>query len=71
MAEEEEVKGACSANDNGSPSGEPVDPRIRRIAEAIGDSLLARRVSLQPRPTTMPPVLRQFNPAVLRQGVHR
>ena len=33
MAEEEEVKGACPANDNGSPSGEPVDPRIRRIAD--------------------------------------
>jgi hypothetical protein len=33
---EEEVKGACPANDNGLPGGEPIDPRIRRIAEAIG-----------------------------------
>jgi hypothetical protein len=39
MAEEKEVKGAGPANDNGSPSGEPIDPRIRRIAEAIGRQL--------------------------------
>jgi hypothetical protein len=39
MAKEEEQKGLCPANDNGSPSGEPLDPRIRRIAEAIGRQL--------------------------------
>jgi hypothetical protein len=39
MAEEEERKGPCPANDNGSPSGELLDPRIRRIAEAIGRQL--------------------------------
>jgi hypothetical protein len=35
MAEEEEWQGPRPANDNGSLSGEPIDPRIRRIAEAI------------------------------------
>jgi hypothetical protein len=39
MAKEEERKGPCPANDNGSRSGEPLDPRIRRIAEAIGRQL--------------------------------
>ena len=39
MAKEEEPKGRCPANDNGSHSGEPLDPRIRRIAEAIGRQL--------------------------------
>jgi hypothetical protein len=39
MAEEEERKGSCPANDNGSPSGAPIDPRIQRIAEAIGRQL--------------------------------
>lgn len=39
MAEEEEWQGPRPANDNGSLSGEPVDPRIRRIAEAIGRQL--------------------------------
>ena len=39
MAEEEERQGPCPANDNGLPSGEPLDPRIRRIAEAIGRQL--------------------------------
>ena len=39
MAEEEERKGRCPANDNGSHSGEPLDPRILRIAEAIGRQL--------------------------------
>jgi broad specificity phosphatase PhoE len=39
MAKEEERKGPWPANDNGSPSGEPLDPRIRRIAEAIGRQL--------------------------------
>ncbi|UPJ52776.1 hypothetical protein IVB30_16485 [Bradyrhizobium sp. 200] len=39
MAKEEERKGPCPANDNGSHSGEPLDPRILRIAEAIGRQL--------------------------------
>ncbi len=39
MAEEEVRQGPCPANDNGSLSGEPLDPRIRRIAEAIGRQL--------------------------------
>jgi hypothetical protein len=39
MAEEEERLGPCPANDNGSLSGESLDPRIRRIAEAIGRQL--------------------------------
>ena len=39
MAEEEQRKGPYPANDNGSLSGEPLDPRIRRIAEAIGGQL--------------------------------
>jgi hypothetical protein len=38
MAKEEERKGPCPAN-NGSHGGEPLDPRIRRIAEAIGRQL--------------------------------
>jgi len=37
MAEDE--KGPCPANDNGLPSGQLIDPRIRRIAEAIGRQL--------------------------------
>ena len=37
--EEEERQGPRPANDNGSPSGELLDPRIRRIAEAIGRQL--------------------------------
>jgi len=37
MAEEE--RGPCLANDNGSHSGESLDPRVRRIAEAIGRQL--------------------------------
>jgi hypothetical protein len=39
MAKEEEPRGRCSANDNGSRSGEPLDPRILRIAEAVGRQL--------------------------------
>jgi hypothetical protein len=39
MAAEEEMKGPCPANDNGSCSGESLDPRILRIAEAIGRQL--------------------------------
>jgi len=44
MAEKE--KGPCPANDKRSPSAEPLDPRIRRIAEAIGRPL-ARRISFR------------------------
>jgi hypothetical protein len=43
MAKEEERKGPWPANDNGSPSGEPLDPRIRRIAEAIGRQLARKQ----------------------------
>ena len=39
MAAEEERKSARPANDNGSRTGEPLDPRILRIAEAIGRQL--------------------------------
>ena len=39
MPREEEPKGRCPANDNGSHSGESLDPRILRIAEAIGRQL--------------------------------
>jgi hypothetical protein len=39
MAEEEERQGLCAANDNGPQSGRPLDPRIQRIAEAIGRQL--------------------------------
>lgn len=39
MAVEEEKKRHCPANDNGSCSGEWLDPRILRIAEAIGRQL--------------------------------
>jgi hypothetical protein len=36
MATEEECKGPRPANDSGSRSGQSLDPRILRIAEAIG-----------------------------------
>jgi hypothetical protein len=39
MAVEEEGKRPRPANDNGSRSGESLDPRILRIAEAIGRQL--------------------------------
>ncbi len=39
MATEEESNGPRSANDNGSRSGQSLDPRILRIAEAIGRQL--------------------------------
>jgi hypothetical protein len=39
MAAEEESKGLRPANDNGSRSGQSLDPRILRIAEAIGRQL--------------------------------
>jgi hypothetical protein len=47
MAKEENRKGPCSANDNGLSGGEPVDPRFRRIAEAIGRQL-ARAQGMPP-----------------------
>jgi hypothetical protein len=43
MAKEAERKGLCPANDNGSRTGEPLDPRILRIAEAIGRQLARER----------------------------
>jgi len=39
MAKEEGRKGPCPVNDNGPQTGEPLDPRILRIAEAIGRQL--------------------------------
>ncbi|MEH2528430.1 MULTISPECIES: hypothetical protein [unclassified Bradyrhizobium] len=39
MAAEEEEKGLRPANDNGLGTGESLDPRILRIAEAIGRQL--------------------------------
>jgi hypothetical protein len=39
MAAEEERKGLRPANDNGLGTGESLDPRILRIAEAIGRQL--------------------------------
>jgi hypothetical protein len=44
MAAEEEKKRHCPANDNGSCSGESLDPRILRIAEAIGRQLAREQV---------------------------
>ncbi|MDB5605021.1 MAG: hypothetical protein JWP25_1921 [Bradyrhizobium sp.] len=39
MAAEEKSKGPRPANDNGSRSDQSLDPRILRIAEAIGRQL--------------------------------
>lgn len=39
MAKEDERKGPRPANDNGSPDAVSLDPRILRIAEAIGRQL--------------------------------
>jgi hypothetical protein len=39
MAEENERKALHPANDNGSRTAAPLDPRILRIAEAIGRQL--------------------------------
>jgi len=47
MAVEEESKGPRPANDNGSRSDESLDPRILRIAEAIGRQL-ARELARPP-----------------------
>src|SRR5712691_5106444 len=47
MAAEEENKRHCLANDNGSCSDESLDPRILRIAEAIGrqlEAIVVRRI---------------------------
>ena len=43
MAVEEERKSVHPANDNGSRTGEPLDPRILRIAEAIGRQLARKQ----------------------------
>jgi hypothetical protein len=47
MAAEEEGTGIRPANDNGLGTGESLDPRILRIAEAIGRQL-ARKQARQP-----------------------
>jgi broad specificity phosphatase PhoE len=44
MAEESEQKTLHPANDNGSRTGDPLDPRILRIAEAIGRQLARERI---------------------------
>ena len=44
MAEENERRALHPANDNGSRTGEALDPRIRRIAETIGQQLARERV---------------------------
>jgi broad specificity phosphatase PhoE len=44
MAEEIEGMALRPANDNGSRTGEPLDPRILRIAEAIGRQLARERI---------------------------
>ena len=46
MATEEERKGPCPANDNGPQTCEPLDPRILRIAEAIGRQLARAQAKL-------------------------
>jgi hypothetical protein len=43
MTEEDQRKALHPANDNGSRTGEPLDPRILRIAEAIGRQLARER----------------------------
>jgi hypothetical protein len=43
MAEENERKALHPANDNGSRTAAPLDPRILRIAEAIGRQLARER----------------------------
>jgi hypothetical protein len=43
MAAEEEGKGLRPANDNGLGTGQSLDPRILRIAEAIGRQLARER----------------------------
>lgn len=44
MAEENEREAVHAANDNGSRTGEALDPRILRIAEAIGRQLARERI---------------------------
>jgi hypothetical protein len=46
MAAEEERKSVHPANDNGSRTGELLDPRILRIAEAIGRQLARAQAKL-------------------------
>jgi hypothetical protein len=52
MAEESERKALHPVNDNGSRTGEPLDLRNLRIAEAIGGSLPASGSSPRPPMTT-------------------
>jgi len=42
MAEEEKQRGPCPANDNGSPNGVSLDPRILRIACATRKKIAKR-----------------------------
>ena len=44
MAEENERRALHPANDNGSRTGEALDPRILGIAEAIGRQLARERI---------------------------
>jgi len=46
MAKEEARQGPRPANDNGSPSGVSLDPRVLRIAEAIGRQLARAQAKL-------------------------
>lgn len=48
MAEEKERKTLRPANDNGSHTSEPLDPRIMRIAEAVGRQLARERAKPPP-----------------------
>lgn len=46
MAEDEERKELCPAKDNGSCASEPLDPRILRIAKAVGRQLARAQAKL-------------------------
>jgi hypothetical protein len=46
MAEENERKALHPANDNGSHTGKALDPRVLRIAAAIGRQLARERAEL-------------------------
>jgi hypothetical protein len=48
MAAEEERRGLCPANDDGSSADEPLDQRILRIAEAIGRQLAREQAKPPP-----------------------
>lgn len=55
MAKEEELKGPCPVNENGSHSGEPSIPAFGGLPKPSADSLPARRASPRPPPMTMNP----------------